>query len=77
MSLEDFAADHTTKRPGYTAAMDKISAEHQAEAIEGYHRGITGPTIRAWLQSIYPEIRFTAANCDLWLSKHHPRFTRG
>ena len=59
------------------AAMDKISPEHKAEAIEGYAKGYSGPTIRAWLQSLYPDIRFTSSNVDLYLSKNHPRFTRG
>ena len=77
MSLDEFAKSSTEPRRGFLGVMDKISDEHRAEAVEGYHRGIPAPTIRAWLQEQYPDIRFTSANCDGWLSKNHPRFRRG
>ena len=82
MSLEEFAAERPHRKQGFMGVMDLIDPEHKAEAIAGYAKGYSGPTIRAWLQEEYkdrPEIvaKLTASSVDLWLSKHHPRFTRG
>lgn len=77
MDLDDFAKAQPRSKNGFPGVMDRISPEHKQQAIEGYAKGYSGPTIRRWLQEQYPDIRFTGSNVDLWLSKHHPRFTRG
>ena len=82
MSLDDFAAERPHRKQGFVGVMDLIDPEHRDEAIAGYAKGYSGPTIRAWLKELYadrPEIteRMTSSSVDLWLSKNHPRFRRG
>lgn len=74
--LDEFAAKQPRTKQGFAGVMDRIDPADKQQVIDGYAKGYSGPTIRRWLQEKYPDIRFTASNVDLWLSKHHPRFTR-
>lgn len=72
-SLQDYAERTGRSKPGFQGVWDQITPEHRAEAIAGYRSGIPAPTIRKWLQTLYPEMEFRQTQVDSFLYKQHGR----